>query len=457
MPRKPTRKTNRGLVSDADMRAAVELVMKDGVSLREAAKRFDGMSFRTLFRYVKKKKENDDFFSNRLMAPKYDVRKVFSSDQEKELATYIIKCSQMCYGKSTKDFRRLAFQMAKKNHISVPSSWEEKQEAGIDWIRGFLKRNPQISIRQPESCSLSRATSFNKHNVMMFFDNLEDALKRFSGFSDGSRIWNLDETGTTTVQKPKKIIAQKGVKQVGKITSADRGSLVTTCCIISAAGNTMPPAMVFPRRNFKAHMLAGAVPGTLGLSNPTGWMTAELFVLVMEHFVKHSHSSKENPTILILDNHESHLSIRTLDIAKNNGVIMITLPPHCSNKMQPLDISVYAPFKAFYSAAIDSWLLQNPGQTVSVYELANFLRQAHDQAMTPMNILSGFRNTGIFPFNRNIFSEVDFLISAVTDRPFAEVEGNNECLNSNDQTEGNEEQIEDVTVEQLLQRHWDFQ
>ncbi|GBM03452.1 hypothetical protein AVEN_265486-1 [Araneus ventricosus] len=63
---------------------------------------------------------------------------MFSSDQEKEFATYMIKCPQMCYGKSTKDFRRLAFQMAPKNRISVPPSWEEKHEAGVDWLRGFF-------------------------------------------------------------------------------------------------------------------------------------------------------------------------------------------------------------------------------------------------------------------------------------------------------------------------------
>ncbi|GBO09188.1 hypothetical protein AVEN_207188-1 [Araneus ventricosus] len=70
------------------------------------------------------------------------------------------------------------------------------------------------------------------------------------------------------VKAKTKIIAQKGVKQVGKVTSADRGSLVTTCCIISASGNTTPPAMLLPRRNYKAHMLAGAVPGSI-FTNPT--------------------------------------------------------------------------------------------------------------------------------------------------------------------------------------------
>ena len=35
-------------------------------------------------------------------------------------------------------------------------------------------------------------------------------------------VWNLDETGPTTVQNSRKIIAEKGKKQVGRTTSGKR-------------------------------------------------------------------------------------------------------------------------------------------------------------------------------------------------------------------------------------------
>ncbi|KAJ8927370.1 hypothetical protein NQ314_020145 [Rhamnusium bicolor] len=57
-------------------------------------------------------------------------------------------------------------------------------------------------------------------------------------FKDGSRIYNLDETPTTTVQKTCKVVAVRGTKQVSKATSGERGTLVTTCCIISASENS---------------------------------------------------------------------------------------------------------------------------------------------------------------------------------------------------------------------------
>ena len=31
-------------------------------------------------------------------------------------------------------------------------------------------------------------------------------------------IWNMDETGITTVQKPNRIVAHSGFKQIGKLT-----------------------------------------------------------------------------------------------------------------------------------------------------------------------------------------------------------------------------------------------
>ncbi|XP_044760411.1 MFS-type transporter clz9-like [Coccinella septempunctata] len=258
----------------------------------------------------------------------------------------------MCYGKTTRNTRELAYEMATLNGIKVPESWHKNKSAGLDWMRGFFKRNGTLSIRQPENCSLSRMTSFTRPNVELFFHNLEEVLNRFGDQLTGSRIFNLDETATSTVpSKSVKVIAQKGARTVSNAASAERGILVTTTCIISASGNSIPPAMVIPRVKFRDHMLMNAVPGTLGLASPSGWMSADLFPRVMEHFIKYSLSSKDNPTVLIMDNHASHMSIEAIDMAKNNGVTIITLPPHCSNRLQPLDVTCFAPFEKFYSTA----------------------------------------------------------------------------------------------------------
>ncbi|KAF2890589.1 hypothetical protein ILUMI_15584, partial [Ignelater luminosus] len=297
----------------------------------------------------------------------------------------------MAYGISTKECRKLAFEMAIRNNIKVPDSWHVCKSAGVEWMRYFLKRRRNISIRQPEACSLSRLTSFNPYNVGLFFDNLESVLRRIPQVADGNRIFNLDESGVTTAQKPRKILAEKGSKQVNQCTSAERGALVTICSIVSAAGTYLPPALVFPRKYFKAHMLAGVPAGSLGLANTSGWMTSDLFIQVLDHFIKFTNSCSENPTLLIYDNHESHISLATVEKARKFRVNILTLPPHCSHRMQPLDVSVFGPFKSYYNAAVDSWMLRNPGIPMTIYQVAQCLGEAHPKAFTPANIIAGFK------------------------------------------------------------------
>ena len=60
------------------------------------------------------------------------------------------------------------------------------------------------------------------------------------------------------------------MKQVGQTVATERGTLVTAGYYISASGRSLPPALVFPRVNYKAHFIRGAPAGTLGLANQNG-------------------------------------------------------------------------------------------------------------------------------------------------------------------------------------------
>lgn len=155
--------------------------------------------------------------------------------------------------------------------MKVPTSWNIHKTAGKYWFRSFRKRN-RISLCKPELCSLSRLTSFNRKNVGQFFYNLKEVLKKYPELAEPSRIYNLDETKTPTVQEPQTVVSETGTKQLNAATSGECGILVTTCAIICATGTFLPPVMVFPRKQFKDYMLNGAPAGTLELANPSGLM-----------------------------------------------------------------------------------------------------------------------------------------------------------------------------------------
>lgn len=146
-------------------------------------------------------------------------------------------------------------------------------------------------------------------------------------------------------------------------------------------------------------------------------MTAEIFPDFLKHFAKTTRCSKEKPLILLLDNHDSHLSIEGLDYCKANGITLLSFPPHCSHKLQPLDKSVYGPLKKYVNSACDCWMVNNPGKTMTIYDVPTVVKDALPLAASPVNIMNGFKGTGVFPFNPNVFQNCDFMPSYVTDRP----------------------------------------
>lgn len=63
--------------------------------------------------------------------------------------------------------------------------------------------------------SIARAVGFNKPHVDRFYDQLHQLQNKYS--FPGSRIYNTDETGVSTVHKNEKVISTKGKKRARHI------------------------------------------------------------------------------------------------------------------------------------------------------------------------------------------------------------------------------------------------
>lgn len=408
----------------ANMHRAVQDVLNKTMSERKAADVYC-VKRSTLKRRLKEARQMPDgsqLCLTRSVAYHKSSMKIFTADEEKLLVDYCLRASKMGYGLSPIKLRKLAYEYASKLEKRLPHSrqgrrnpWDENQQAGQDWLRAFMRRHQELSVRKPEPTAIGRMSAFNKHNVDLFYRNLHEVLDKYK--FQAKDIWNCDETGVTTVQVPEHVIAGRGERQVASVTSAERGTLVTMCNAVNACGSSIPPFYIFPRVNFKDIFLRNGPPGCAGTAQSTGWMVETTFVEWFRHFINHAHPSKMTPILLMLDNHETHLSIDFIDMAAENGVVVVTIPPHTSHKLQPLDVSVYGPFKRLYNREIDSWLVAHPGKTVSIYDIAEISGKAWNKASMPANVISGFAASGVSPFQPDKWQDEDFCLAQVTDRP----------------------------------------
>ena len=209
-----------------------------------------------------------------------------------------------------------------------------------------------------------------------------------------------------------------GIKNVGSVTSGDRGELVTTVYAVCAIGHALPPMLIFPRVHYKDHFVRGGPSGCIGRASRSGWVNEKRFIDFLEHVSKLAGSSPDRKLLVVMDNHKSHVSIGVIDKARELGIVLLTIPPKTSHKLHPLDKMVFGSFKNSYNKAMDNWMRSNPGKTITMYEIASLVNEAQMAAMVPRNIILGFSSTGNWPFNPEIFSESDFAPAIVTDREF---------------------------------------
>ncbi|XP_062374384.1 uncharacterized protein LOC134062409 [Sardina pilchardus] len=396
MPRIRVRRTNRGLVPPAIYERAYAAVV-EGASIRKVAKEY-GVSHGTLARYVKRRGEAEP--GRAITPPGYwtPTNRVFTDGQEEKLYACLERAD---FSLSPREVRKLAFELAVGYNCSFPPSWQEKKMAGKDWFASFMERSGSLSRRNPQATSNSHFTSFHKTKVAAFFTNLKIVLDRHS--FQAKDIWNMDETGVTTVQAP-----------VGAVTSAETGTLVTVALAGNALGRVIPPFFIFPRKQFQSHFLKGGPVGCTGSANGSGLMQEDDFLQYLAHFAGNARVSKESKLLLLLD--PSHLSLRAIDYCRENGIVLLSFPPYCTHRLKPMDRSVLGPLNTYVNSAADQWMRVHPGTNLTVYDVPSIVSSALPLAVQESNVTSGFSGTGIWPFNPLTFDKDDFAPSYVTDQ-----------------------------------------
>ncbi|XP_045203683.2 jerky protein homolog-like isoform X1 [Mercenaria mercenaria] len=211
------------------------------------------------------------------------------------------------------------------------------------WFRKPKKDYPQLAFRKPQSQDRERGRMSNKKVAGEFFQFWRDILENNSLLDKPSQIFNCDETGRSGKESGRgKVLGPRtGFLCQQKSIAADH---MTAHLCVSVDGRFMPTMIIFkgslPHRNYK-----DGLPGSwLFSTSESGYMDSELFY---QWFIRIflPNCGRARPVVLLMDNHDSHISLPLVEKAREEHVLLVGLPSHTTHYLQPLDVHITGPVK----------------------------------------------------------------------------------------------------------------
>lgn len=110
-----------------------------------------------------------------------------------------------------------------------------------------------------------------------------------------------------------------------------------------------------------------------------------------------------------MDGHKTHVAAEATAFMLANNIKLLLLPAHTSHLIQPLDVSVFAAYKAGYRRSIGDTSLKElviPGISAATQSRCIMLGKAliaFNTSVTRARIRRGFDKTGIYPCSFDAF------------------------------------------------------
>ncbi|KAJ8981850.1 hypothetical protein NQ317_017528 [Molorchus minor] len=161
-------------------------------------------------------------------------------DEETRLVTWIISKAKLGFPIHPEEVKDSVQKVLKES--SRPNKFIDDRP-GTKWLKLFLLRHPEISKRNTEIISKSRA-SVTEPAIRQWFADLKKYLEDeniIDIMNDASRVFNADETGMRTCMKSGfELGPARKFKDLYEIAAGNEKESITVLCNYSANGTAVP-------------------------------------------------------------------------------------------------------------------------------------------------------------------------------------------------------------------------
>ncbi|KAF2174500.1 DDE-domain-containing protein [Zopfia rhizophila CBS 207.26] len=251
---------------------------------------------------------------------------------------------------------------------------------GNRWVDRFLNRhNIDIYARWASGMEKERKGADSAFKYALYFELLKRKLEEYK--IQPQLIYNMDEKGFLIgkLLKMKRIFTQRSWEERGIKQMIEDGNREW----VTIKG--FDP--IKHDCNFT--------------TSPTGWTNNDLGYKWLLKFDERTKTKAQQAyQLLILNSHESHVTMKFINYCDTNRIILGIYPPHSTHTLQPLDVALFRPLSVAYSDRLTDWIAKTEGfSNIQKRHFFTLFWPAWNDSFTEENILSGFESTGINPFN----------------------------------------------------------
>ncbi|CAF3088028.1 unnamed protein product [Rotaria sp. Silwood2] len=278
-------------------------------------------------------------------------------------------------------------------------------ELGRKWLKYFLNRwKGELKVIKEKKIEASRRNGFTEDIRCGWFEKLELILRTNNLIERPHAIYNCDESGFSDETACEMVIVSHETKQAYEQSGGSGKSFTTSLICGNAAGDILPPFIIYSAKNLNPQWTLGGPPGSSFAISDSGWITKRLFTDWFKSFIEHT-KNVSKPVLLIMDNHSCHISIEVIELAKQNQILLLLLPPCCTHALQPLDTATFSSAKQSWKRIVTKYFLRSGRKTIRKIDLPALFKELYSSAFTPKQVLAGFSRAGVWPFDSNSMKE----------------------------------------------------
>jgi hypothetical protein len=306
---------------------------------------------------------------------------------------------------------------------------------GKNWVYRFVDaHNDVLQSGYLQGADMSRTKADNIRQYERFFEmvcglillhqytkfiQLAKKISQYEVLPKNS--YNMDEKGFLigVLQKLKRVFNREYFAS-GKLLGAGQDGnreWVTILACICMDGTYLPPSVIYQALsgNIQDTWLQDFKPDEHTVhfsSSPSGWTSQEhgfeWLTGIFDRYTKQKARNGRDYRLLIVDGHSSHLNMKFLDWCDRHKILVCILPPHSTHRLQPLDVSLFAPLSTYYSQEVAGWVADTQGlTTMSKRSFFGLFWPAFTKAFVEENVMSGWAKTGLWPHDPSrVFSQI---------------------------------------------------